>query len=386
LPEHVHLVRARGRDYYYWQPFRGAAEPGERIRLPDAKERPAAFFKEVERLRADLAGTAPEAAARGTIANMVARFRASSDYQDLAPKTRSTYDVHLNRFAADPWGPLGPRDLTAATVLIARDAQKETPVMANQMLSVGRTLYDWAIPLDGLETNPFDKVKPLEIADRGHIPWPRWVVDDVLAAAPEDIRRTVILARMTCQRESDLVRMGPAHRENLGIWCRAKKTKRRRRSFFIPLITTDALELDRWAKTPIVFTNPRWKAPIARENAEQYIFSPTGKPYSTDGLRARWGRWLATDAGKGLAKRWRAWLAECVKRYEWDIDPEDARGPTLHGLRGAGILLRHAAGFDVDQIANDIGMSRPMVIHYMRFKDQMEVAAAGERRLSLVKA
>jgi hypothetical protein len=70
--------------------------------------------------------------------------------------------------------------------------------------------------------------------------------------------------------------------------------------------------------------------------------------------------------------------------YEWEIDPDDARGPTIHGLRGTGILARHADGFDVDQIANDIGMSNQMVERYMRFKDQMEIAERGRARLRLV--
>jgi len=53
-------------------------------------------------------------------------------------------------------------------------------------------------------------------------------------------------------------------------------------------------------------------------------------------------------------------------------------------LRGTGILLRYSLGYEVDQIANDIGMSRPMVERYMRFKDQMEVAASGSARPKLV--
>lgn len=53
LPEGVERVRARGRTYYYWNPGRGTVKPaGERIRLPDAEARPAAFFREVERYRA----------------------------------------------------------------------------------------------------------------------------------------------------------------------------------------------------------------------------------------------------------------------------------------------------------------------------------------------
>ena len=43
-------------------------------------------------------------------------------------------------------------------------------------------------------------------------------------------------------------------------------------------------------------------------------------------------------------------------------------------------------GHDVDQIANDIGMSRQIVEHYMRFRDQVEVAEFGRARLALVTA
>ena len=67
-----------------------------------------------------------------------------------------------------------------------------------------------------------------------------------------------------------------------------------------------------------------------------------------------------------------------MRKYEWDIEADDAANPTIHGLRGTGILLRYSLGYEVDQIANDIGMSRPMVERYMRFKDQMEIA--GRRR------
>jgi hypothetical protein len=36
------------------------------------------------------------------------------------------------------------------------------------------------------------------------------------------------------------------------------------------------------------------------------------------------------------------------------------------------------------KFSNDIGMSRQMVDHYMRFRDQMEVGNAGQARLKLV--
>ncbi len=62
----------------------------------------------------------------------------------------------------------------------------------------------------------------------------------------------------------------------------------------------------------------------------------------------------------------------------------DVKYPTIHGLRDTGILLRYSLGYEVDQIANDIGMSRQMVERYMRFKDQMEIATGGATRPRLL--
>jgi hypothetical protein len=73
------------------------------------------------------------------------------------------------------------------------------------------------------------------------VPWPSWVVDAVLQGTPENLRRLVRLGIMACQRETDLIRIGPLHKESLrgrgsGVWCRPRKTRRRRRSVFIPLV------------------------------------------------------------------------------------------------------------------------------------------------------
>ena len=63
----------------------------------------------------------------------------------------------------------------------------------------------------------------------------------------------------------------------------------------------------------------------------------------------------------------------------WEFDPEDASGPTIHGLRGTGILRRFGEGFDSDQIANDIAMSRQMVEHYLRSVTRwVSLATAGD--------
>lgn len=383
LPEGVEKVRAKGRSYYYWNPGRGTKRAGERVKLPNADENPKAFWAEVERRQQAVPTVYPA----GSVGDLIVRYRDSDEFKRLAAGTQSNYEVHMRRFeAAGAWGFLHVHDLAPVAVTAARDGMKDIPVMANQMLAVGRTVWDWAIPLGFADINPFDKVKDLEVADRGHVPWPAWVIEHVRAGAWPDLVRMMRLGIMTCQRGSDLIRLGPEHRERNGIWCRPKKTRKRRRAFHIPLNAGDALELDRWAETPITFTSTRWLKPIDRHREDLYLYSPKGVPYTTDGLRARYGRWLeGTAEGRELCRRWKEWVAGQVRKYEWDIDPEDADHPTIHGLRGTGILARAEQGYEIDQIANDIGMSPQMVGHYMRFRDQMKVAADGQKRLRLIK-
>jgi hypothetical protein len=93
---------------------------------------------------------------------------------------------------------------------------------------------------------------------------------------------------------------------------------------------------------------------------------------------------VGQKAGLAVCAKWRERLAGQVAKYEWEIDPDDVKGPTIHGLRGTGVLTRWADGYDTDQISNDIAMSRQTVDHYMRFKDQMGIAADGRKRLKLV--
>lgn len=382
LPPEVQVVRSKGKTYYYWAPHRGTKKAGPRTPLPQDPSSPA-FWAAIKQH----GGSNPSVPA-GSIAGIIVSFRASEDFTGKTESTRASYEVHMRRFEdRDAWGLLPAKGLTPLAVQTARDAMKDKPSMANQMLAVGRTVWNWAIPLGllgAIHLNPFEKVKDLPLPDRGHVPWPEWAVEFVRSHGPQDIVRFVDLGIMTGQRESDLVRFGPLNRENNGLWCRAQKTRKKRRAFFIPLAITEAMELDRWAKTPMTFTNSRWLTPIARYRDDVYLYTPLGKDYTPDRIRARWTRWLQSHHGVLLCGRWRAWLAEQVKRYGWEIEAEEARGPTLHGLRGTAVVIRRHKGYEAQAIANDIGMSVQMVMHYTRFMDQMGAAEANRRRFEVL--
>jgi hypothetical protein len=48
-----------------------------------------------------------------------------------------------------------------------------------------------------------------------------------------------------------------------------------------------------------------------------YLYSPKAAQYTADGLRARWGRWLAdTPEGRVICRHWKEWVAAQVKKYE----------------------------------------------------------------------
>ena len=83
----------------------------------------------------------------------------------------------------------------------------------------------------------------------------------------------------------------------------------------------------------------RLKPTVVRRIGAGHLYSPKG-PYSTTSLRARWTRWLR--------------------------------------------LMEDGRELCAAVVANDIGMSRQTVERYMRFRDQVKVAAAGRARLQVV--
>jgi len=233
LPEHVHRVKAGGRVYFYYQEGRGKrnpAERGPRLKIagnpltPAGSLENARFWAELNRIVA----TSIVYPAK-SLGVLVDRYRDDDAFKRLEAATRASYDVHFTRFQKpDAWGLLDVDSLTPFAVKTGRDALASTPVMANQMLSVGRTLYDWGVVLGLAKQNPFEKVPPLDVPDRGHVPWPGWAVDYVRKHAPPDIVRLVRLGIATCQRESDLVAWArsTARLSGAGVACGAVQKRR----------------------------------------------------------------------------------------------------------------------------------------------------------------
>jgi len=368
LPPNVNKVASKGKVYFYYQPGRGTDSAAASVPLGSD---PTQVW---ERWRAATAAPAPAVAPGKTFKDMVEAWKTSNEWvKGYSAATQRDYTFYVDKMTL-AWGKLAADAVAPAAVLTARDAMADSSGSANHMLAVGKALYRWAVPRGFSKTNPFREVSPLPRDDEGHRPWPDWAIDYVMQHAWEDLRRFVFLAVEIGQRESDVVRIGPEMREGRGLWVRPQKTRRRRKAFFCPLTTAAIAELDRWAKEPMTFISGRWGREILVQPGDTYVLSPAGNPYTPEGLRSRWNRWLATDTGKAFLARWRPWEAAQRARYGEDVgDPEDF-APTLHGLRSTAVCRRKLAGYTNNQISNDIGMSLAMVERYARFIDQKAAA------------
>jgi hypothetical protein len=140
----VHRVRSRGRTYYYYQPGRGTARAAERIKI---FRDPFALIgaAENERFWRELNHAVSQTVVypHGSIKVLIDFYRDDDAFKSLSPRIQEVYGLHLDRFAKpDAWGLLPAKQLTSPAVKKARDGLADTPGMANQMLSVGRTLYN----------------------------------------------------------------------------------------------------------------------------------------------------------------------------------------------------------------------------------------------------
>jgi integrase len=151
------------------------------------------------------------------------------------------------------------------------------------------------------------------------------------------MRRAVLLARHTGQRQADVLRMRPEHIEDGGINVTQQKTGK---ELWVPLNDDLVSALSGWNSSPFVQT-------------------PKGEAYTTDRFQAAWTRLMnSTPAGR-------------IRK----------EGYTFHGLRASSVEKLRKAGCGDREIESITGMSSAMITRYSRFTDQKKLAKAAHRRL-----
>jgi hypothetical protein len=264
----VRRVVARGREYFYFQRGRGTKHAGPRRSLP-------CDLHSVEFWRAyrEALGTETEQTGR-KFNDLIAAYKMSPEYRGLAAATQQDYERYLD-IIQRAWGELLVSGVRPKNVLTLRDAWATTPVAANHLVSVAKTLINWGIPREFSEGNPCLAIAKLATEEGGARPWPIWAYGLIEAHAREDLRRAVWLARYTGQRQADVIRMskgdleegGIGDLEEGGIKVIQQKTGK---ELWIPLHAYLKEEMRRWEIRPPWF----------------FVQTPKGDGYDTERFRA----------------------------------------------------------------------------------------------------
>jgi integrase len=332
LPRDVQrVVKPSGKVYYYYAPGRGSAGAGKRVALGSDAADPE-FWRKLRE------ASSPTAARDGTLSKLIAEYRASKAWADLRPASKRSYTHFLDRLEAGG----GDRPVAAMTrrdIYVLLDQMSGTPVAANQMLAVLRTLLEFGVPRGYRGDNPAIGIKRLKVEDSGHAPWPETGYRYVMKNAPEYLRRMAFLGRATGQRVSDLVKMRPADLADDGINIRIGKL--RDKLHFVPLTAAQMREIKSWGVCDLEF----------------FITTPKGrKRFSPVYLSILWNRWHSNAASTR------------------DLEM------TIHGLRATKIDDLRRIGTEDGAIADEIGMSVGMVSRYLRFADKTASARASRDR------
>jgi integrase len=334
LPRDVQkVVKSSGRVYYFHAPGRGTKKPGKRTALGSDVNDPE-FWR---RLRN---ATTPADIRDGTLSKLIAEYKESNAWDNLRPASKRGYAHFLDRLETGG----GDRLVAAMTrrdIYTLLDQMSTTPVAANFMLAVLRTLLEFGVPRGYLPDNPAIGVRRLKVEDSGHAPWPEGGYSFVMQHAPTHLRRMAFLGRATGQRISDLVKMRPADLADDGINVRIGKL--RDKPHFVPLTKAQMGEITSWGVRDL----------------ETFIATPrVGKRFSPTYLNQLWNQWRVSD---GAA-------------------PIRAMKMTIHGLRATKINDLRRAGTEDGAIADELGMSVKMVSKYLRFADKAASARASRDR------
>lgn len=329
LPKYVQRVVNGGREYFYFQKGRSSNSPGPRLKLPSGPH-------SVEFWTAYRSFLGSELPTSKSFGDLIAAYKLSPEFTRRSEATRRDYQRYLE-IVSRAWGDLLVASLRPKHVIQLRDAWAETPVAANHLLSVLKTLINWGIPREFSEANPCVYVPKLKVDEEGARPWPMWAYCLIEEHGSEQMRRAVLLARYTGQRQADVLRMGPGDIENGGINVVQQKTGK---ELWVPLHASLRDALEGWSNSPFVQT-------------------AKGEGYTPDRFRSAWTR-LMNDTPAGRIRK---------------------EGYTFHGLRASSVETLREAGCGNREIEAITGMSPTMITRYSRFADQKRLAKAAVRRL-----
>jgi integrase len=323
LPKHVRRVRAKGRDYYYYNTGRVVGGKPVLTRMPDLASPDfwgsyAALNGHRNRRPANAGMEIPE---------LIDLYQRSQPYGDLAASSRANYDIYLRRLAKLlPTAPVS--GVTRGHMRRMIDKMGKTPGAANLFLGTCGAMFKWAVEHEYITTSPTKGIKPLAMGE--HAPWPGHVLEAALASDDGQVRLLTHLLYYTALRFNDALSLTWGNIVGNRIVVRPQKNARQRKELSIPIHRALAAELAKLPRSGMMITvNPN-----------------TGK---------RYGEKVARDL-----------LQDFADKLGAQVVP--------HGLRKNAVNALLEAGCSVAETASISGQTLQLVEHYAKERDQVKLS------------
>jgi integrase len=313
----------------YWYAWKGGPAL---VGAPGSPEFVASYNEAVSRRKA---------AAQGVLLAILNQYQASSNFADLAPRSRADYVRQIKRIEAEfgdfPLSALADRrtrgEFMAWRDKLARTSRRQ----ADYAYSVLALILAWAFDRGLVTTNPCERSGKVYRSKRVEN---IWLADDeaaFMAKAPEHLRLAFMLALWTGQRQGDLLRLPWSAYDGQRIRLKQGKTGAR---VTVPVGAPLKAILDATKKRAVTI--------LATEN---------GTSWTESGFRASW-RTACKRAG--------------------------VSGVTFHDLRGTAVTRLALAGCTEAEIATITGHSLRDVgaildAHYLKRDSALGVSAIRKR-------
>lgn len=243
-----------------------------------------------------------------TVGMVIDQYRQTAEYKALKPNSAKVYDRALGMIE-DAFGAVAIAEIRRGHVKGTRDKLTETPGLANQVLMAWGVVLAFAVEAEYIPYHPALRIKRLATGE-----WKRWPIEAIEYAdewLPEPLRRAMVLALYTGQREGDCCKMTWADYKDGLIAVVQEKTGEK---VWIPTHSALRDELDAWKK---------------KAASTHILVSASGRPWKASSFCTMFNREVKEHAA---------------------LD-----GLVFHGLRKSAAATLAEAGCDVLEIASITG-------------------------------
>jgi integrase len=279
--------------------------------------------------------------ANGTVKSLIWRYKQSPEFARLSPRSRADYMQQLDRIEPK-FGALSLRAMSAREITrhiwVWRDSMGKAPRRADYAVQVLKALLSWGVKRGIIDHNRAAGVGRLYTSDRRESVWSDGQIKAFMTSASEPLRRAMMLAIETGQRQGDLMVLPWGAVQSGAIRLRQQKTGAR---VVVPISTELQAVLD--------------AAP--RDRSVTILTRPDGLPWDPKGNGFR-GAWRDACKAAGVS------------------------GVTFHDLRGSFVTRRLSEGWTTQEVAMCTGHSLRDLASLDTYADRGSVAEASAERIS----